>query len=81
MDAFETLLLEWWADNNKAVKDEIEDRTGQRPTDDNRVAARRRDFEENYETIHCAVLVFEGEPIAFITVDWGEPLIKLAWII
>lgn len=80
MDGFDTLLTEWWADNNKAVKDEIEDRTGQRPNETNQVAARRRDFEENGERIYCAVLMFEGEPVAFVTVDWGEPLIKLAWI-
>lgn len=83
MDGFNTLLTEWWQANSKAVKDHIEDRTGQRPTDTNQVAARRRDWNEEStgEEIYCAVLVFEGEPVAFVTVDWGEPLIKLAWII
>lgn len=81
MDVFKKMLAEWWEQNAKAVKDEIEDRTGQRPTATNQVAARMRGFEEGGEELEYAVLVFNGQPVAFITVDWGEPLLKICYAV
>ena len=80
MSAFDNLILDWWDTNRKVVSDELEDRTGQRPTEGNQLGVRRRQFTEGVENIQYGVVMFEGEIVAFLTVDWGEPSVKLTWV-
>lgn len=80
MSAFANMLTAWWDENKTAVKNELEDRTGQRPTEANQVLARMVTTTANDVEIDYAMLVFNDEPVAFITVDWGEPLLKICYV-
>lgn len=80
MAIFMQLIADWWVENATTVKNEIEDRTGQRPNADNALGVRTRAFDEEGEDIHYAVLIFNGDVVGFITVDWGEPLLKICYV-
>lgn len=72
---FEKLLKYWWATNAQAVKNEIEDRTGQRPGIRKPLSIRMRATEEDGVTIQYAIAVFDGDIVAFITIEHDAPKI------
>jgi len=77
------MLLEWWKTNRKTVLDEIEDRTGQRPTTDNQILTHAHTSTSNTLDIEVdyVLFIFNAEIVAIVTVDWGEPALKISYTV